>query len=114
MTPDLLHTGFLLSFTAVKKRVIHFLKNKYALAASIFLFWVLFVNDIDLIYIIKSQLEVRNLTEEVKEMTRKNAEAKEALHDLTTNLSTLEKFAREQYYMKRDNEEVFVFKERAD
>ncbi len=41
-----------------------------------------------------------------------NVRAAEALHDLTTNTYSLEKFARENYYMKRENEEVYVFKER--
>jgi cell division protein FtsB len=27
---------------------------------------------------------------------------------LTTNLKTAEKFAREKYFMKKDNEDVFV------
>jgi len=31
------------------------------------------------------------------------------LEELTTNPVSLEKFAREQYYMKKDSEEVFVF-----
>jgi len=98
----------------VKKRLIRFLKNKYALATTIFLFWIAFVNDIDLFFIARSRMELRSLTEEVEVMKLKNAEARQSLHDLSTNLATLEKFARERYYMKRDNEEVFVFKERED
>ena len=34
---------------------------------------------------------------------------KQELDDLTKNPATLEKFARENYYMKKENEEVFVF-----
>jgi cell division protein FtsB len=41
-----------------------------------------------------------------------NARATQALIDLTTNAASLEKFARENYYMKRENEVVYVFKER--
>jgi hypothetical protein len=47
-------------------------------------------------------------------MKEDNAKATQALHDLTTNTYSLEKFARENYYMKRENEEVYVFKERPD
>ena len=31
------------------------------------------------------------------------------LYDLTENPATLEKFARENYFMKKEDEEVFVF-----
>jgi cell division protein FtsB len=34
---------------------------------------------------------------------------KKELEELTTNPVSLEKFAREKYYMKKDHEEVFVF-----
>ncbi len=98
----------------MKKRLIRFIRNKYALATVIFFFWITFVNDIDLFYIIRSRMELQALTTEVSEMKRKNALARESLNDLSTNLATLEKFAREKYYMKRDNEDVFVFKERAE
>ena len=98
----------------MKKELVHFIRNKYALATVIFVFWIMFVNDIDVFYMIRSRLELRALTEEVEAMKRKNIEARQSLHDLSTNLATLERFARERYYMKRDNEEVFVFKERSE
>ncbi|MFY8137257.1 MAG: septum formation initiator family protein [Flavobacteriales bacterium] len=47
----------------------------------------------------------------MKELEKKNEQAKVSLEDLKNNQASLEKFARETYYMKRDNEVVFVFKE---
>lgn len=41
----------------------------------------------------------------IEELTKTRQE----LNDLTTNPVTLEKFAREKYFMKKDNEEIFVF-----
>ncbi|MFN8699575.1 MAG: FtsB family cell division protein [Flavobacteriales bacterium] len=98
----------------MKKGMIRLLKNKYALASVVFVFWIMFVNDIDVFYIIRSRMELVALTEEAERMKEKNIQARQSLHDLTTNVGTLEKFARERYYMKRDNEEVFVFKERSE
>ncbi len=50
-------------------------------------------------------LEKRNYyTEQIKETDRE-------FYQLTTNRYTQEKFAREHYYMKRDNEDVFVIVE---
>jgi cell division protein FtsB len=50
----------------------------------------------------------------VRDLEKKNEELKISLEDLSNNSASLEKFARETYYMKRDNEEVFVFKERGE
>jgi cell division protein FtsB len=97
-----------------KARLPKFLRNKYAIAGIGFVVWICFFNDIDLFYIIQSRREVSALQAEVHEMEIKNIDAKESLHDLTTNSESLEKFARENYYMKRDNEDVYVFKERSE
>ena len=40
---------------------------------------------------------------------------KMALHDISTNAKTLEKFGRERYLMKKDNEDIFlVIKEKKE
>ena len=59
-----------------------------------------------------SQYEYRaqlNKLEAEKEFyTRESAKAVKDLNELTTNKSKLEKFAREKYLMKKENEDVFV------
>lgn len=97
-----------------KKKLPKFVKNKYFLASGVFLLWICFFNDIDLFYILKSRSELSALKSEVRDMRDKNEKAIIALEELSSNGRSMEKFARETYYMKRDNEEVFVFKERAD
>lgn len=62
----------------------------------------------------KSRYQLFSLKREAKDLERKNEQAKTALEELNNNQNSLEKFARETYYMKKDNEEVFVFKERND
>jgi cell division protein FtsB len=98
----------------MKKSILRFFKNKYAAAVTVFVLWVSFFNDIDLFYIIDSRLKLIGLRREVAHLRHKNEEAQEALKDISHNTASLEKFARETYFMKRDNEDVFVFKERAD
>lgn len=89
-----------------------FLRNKYAVSAVGFLVWMTFFNDIDLLFIGKSKLELTNMKKEVQRFDLEIERTREALHDLTTNKETLEKFAREQYFMKRDNEDLFVIREK--
>jgi cell division protein FtsB len=98
----------------VKKRVLKYLKNKYILASVVFVAWVTLFNDIDLLYIIECRMEVASLRREVRTLHEKNEKTKLILRDLTTNTQSMEKYARETYFMKRANEDVYVFKERAD
>ncbi|MFN5620016.1 MAG: FtsB family cell division protein [Flavobacteriales bacterium] len=96
----------------MKKKLLRLVKNKYTLSTVVFLLWLTFFNEIDLIYIFQSRREVTALRNEVQRMKDDNARATQSLFDLTTNAASLEKFARENYYMKRENEVVYVFKER--
>ncbi len=105
---------FHLIIEEMKKRLPKFLRNKYLLAFGFFLLWICLFNDIDLFYIINSRQEVNAMKTEVAAMENANANALVSLTELSSNQKSLEKFARETYYMKRDNEDVYVFKERAD
>ena len=59
--------------------------------------------------------ERREITRIKKENIQKRVEieqTKQAVAELTSNKKALEKFAREQYFMKKDNEDVFIFIEK--
>ncbi len=95
----------------VKRSIPNWLKNKYIITGLAFVIWMTFINDIDLIYIFNSRAELRDVKAEVERLKLANQEAKESLLDLSTNQESLEKFARETYYMKRPNEDLFIIKE---
>ncbi|MDZ4823285.1 MAG: septum formation initiator family protein [Flavobacteriales bacterium] len=90
------------------------LRNKYIIATLTFLAWVCFINDVDLFYIIKTRNELSALRTELRGLYEATITTEKELSDLTHNRQSLEKFAREKYYMKKENEEVFVFREKAD
>lgn len=92
----------------MKKKVIKALKNKYILTPVIFLVWMSFFNDIDLFFILKSKRELRGMEAEIAYLEKENELTREALNDISTNAETLEKFARETYFMKRPNEDIYI------
>ena len=94
----------------VKRRIIKFLRNKYVLVTLLNLVYILFIHNINLVYIIRSKWEAERLQEEIDMMKVKNKGIQDAFMDIYNNGSTLERYAREQFYMKRDNEEVFIIK----
>lgn len=89
-------------------KIIGILKNKYIITSVFLIVWVLFFDKNDLRTLVKMKREVSQLQEEKDYYTREIAKIVFELSELTTNISALEKFAREKYLMKKDNEEVFV------
>ena len=59
---------------------------------------------------INSDREIRNLKSQIEFYRKKTEEDKKKLHELKSNKENLEKFARENYFMKKDNEEIFIIK----
>ena len=91
-----------------KRKIFRFIRNKYFLTIVFLIVWVVFFDKNDLI----SQ---RQLTNQLKELEAEKqyysdeiAKSKKEIQELETNEASLEKFAREKYLMKKDNEDVFV------
>ncbi len=55
-------------------------------------------------------MESERLGVEIEMMKEKNKQVQQDLIEISTNKKTLEKYAREEFYMKRDNEDVYVIK----
>jgi cell division protein FtsB len=89
------------------KRLVLILKNKYLITLIALSAWVLFFDKNDLKTQIDLRKDVQKLEEERNYFAREIAQITADMHDLCTNPKTLEKFAREKYLMKRDNEDIF-------
>jgi cell division protein FtsB len=84
------------------------LKNRYAIAAMLFLIWISFFD----MYSIGTQLKLYNTKEElIEKEAYYKAQIEQAKTDQLDLQVNVEKFAREKYHMKRQNEEVFVIVE---
>ncbi|MES2830255.1 MAG: septum formation initiator family protein [Bacteroidota bacterium] len=89
-------------------RLLDLIRNKYFLTVIAFVVWMLFFDKNDLIAQYEFKSEVSKLQEEKDFYVQEIAQVKTDLNELNTNLGTAEKFAREKYFMKKDNEDVFV------
>ncbi len=88
-----------------------YLKSKYIITILVFIFWLLFFDNYNLLDRIQSIRANRNLIKEKEYYINKIGEDKEKLKELRTSKENLEKFAREQYLMKKDNEDIFIVEE---
>lgn len=103
-----LKQGIIFVYICIMNRVLDLVRNKYFLSVAAFVVWMLFFDRNDMISQYEFRSQVDKLQEEKDFYTRETAQVKKDLNELSTNLNTAEKFAREKYFMKKDNEDVFV------
>ncbi|MCD4747009.1 MAG: septum formation initiator family protein [Bacteroidales bacterium] len=90
------------------KKLLPYLKNKYVYTTLAFFIWMFFFDKNNII----SQAKLSSILNDVK--YEKQYYLKEIKTDklatklLKTDTATLEKFAREKYLMKKDNEDIFL------
>ncbi len=84
------------------------LKNKYLLAGCFFIVWMVFFDPKDWGLAVDKSLKLKELQKSEEHLTKTIKETKEELYQLKTNAQTIEKYAREKYLMKKDNEDLFI------
>ena len=86
-----------------------YLKNKYSITIIIFVVWLMFFDQNNMVLQFQNKLDLWELEEEKEYYLEEIEITKIDLEELTSDMNSLERFAREKYLMKRDNEEIFVF-----
>ena len=71
-------------------------------------------HDLDAIFVFRMRAELHQTENQIEYFADRNAQIQVELKELSGNKQALEKFAREQYFMKKDNEDLFVFFESED
>ncbi len=90
------------------KTLLKIVKNKYLLTIIGLSVWLCFFDRNDLFTQLEMKRKVNKLEGEKQYYQNEISNNKNELVELQTNSKNLEKFAREKYLMKRDNEDVFV------
>ena len=89
-------------------------KNKYVLTISVFAIWMLFFDQNNMVDRMKMSSEIRQLEDDREYYLQEIQKDSTRLHELTTDKENLEKYAREQFLMKKKNEDVFVVIEKKE
>jgi len=89
-------------------RIPSWLKNKYILTFIAFVLWMIFFDAKDIITQRERSNELHQLQESKAYYTDEIAKERKALEELKSNPAAIEKYAREKYLMKRENEDLFV------
>ena len=92
-------------------RLPSWITNKYLVAGAAFVVFLVFFDDRDLISNFRHQQELNQLEQSKEHYQAEIAKTKQELKQLRTDAALLEKYAREKYLMKRDNEDIFLVRE---
>ena len=83
------------------------LLNKYGLVFLVFLVWMLFFDSKNMFVQYKLSKQIKALEQEKEEYVKKYKIVLKEKHDLNNDV---EKFAREKFFMHKENEVVFILK----
>ena len=93
------------------KKILRFFLNKYFLTALAFIVWLVFFDSNNILNRIKVKDKLNDLKRQkqfyINEIKHDSILTQKLLNDTVE----LEKFARERYLMKKDNEDVFLIRD---
>ncbi|GAA4740054.1 FtsB family cell division protein [Flavisolibacter ginsenosidimutans] len=95
------------------RRIPPFIYNKYFLATSLFVLWMLFFDRNDFFTQMARKKELAEIEQSKDYFAQKISEGKKFSRDMRSNADAVEKFVREKYLMKRDNEDLFLIQKSA-
>lgn len=86
-------------------------RNKFFFLFLGYFIYLLFFTQNTLISQVKLALQLRELNKEEAYYTREIAKVKKEQKELFSGIEQMEKYARENYWMKRDSEDLYIFME---
>lgn len=93
------------------KRVLYIIKNKFTIASLAFIIWMLFFDRNDLTSQMHFSKQRSDLKNEKAFFEKEIERVEKGLEELSSDPQKLQKFAREKYLMKKENEDLFIIVE---
>lgn len=84
------------------------IKSKYFISLAAFVVVIVFLDKNDLFTQLDRRRELRELQQTKQHYSTQIEAEKKELESLKNNPATIEKYAREKYLMKRNNEDLFL------
>ncbi len=89
-------------------RLYNLLKNKYFIVGLIFIVWMIFFDENNLVAHHRNKKRLSALKSQKEYYIEKIAEDNQKIEELRSGQNNLEKYAREQFYMSRPDEDVYM------
>lgn len=85
--------------------------NKYVVTLVGFFIFLIFFDNHNLISRWETSRKINSMEKEIKFYQSEIDKNKAKMNEMQTSDESLEKYAREQYHLKKDSEDVFIIKE---
>ena len=89
-------------------------KNKYLIVIVLFSVWIVFLDEHNLIILNKRSNILQEKQDEKQLLIEEIKTDSNTLHSLNNDPEAIEKFARENFLMKKENEDIFIIREKSD
>jgi cell division protein FtsB len=96
----------------IKKSLMKMMRNKYIVASVLFFAWIVFFDENSIVSHQQNKQRLNELIEQKEYYKERIVADKQKLEDLKSGVADLEKFAREQYFMSKPDEDVFIVVEK--
>ncbi|MEO9891285.1 septum formation initiator family protein [Aurantibacter sp.] len=90
-----------------KKKWFSFLTNMYVLVLTVFVIWMVFFDTNSLLIHLELRKQIKSL-EKTQQFLKEEIDKDKKIIQKLSDPKEMEKFAREQYYLKKKEEEIFI------
>lgn len=91
------------------KKVFSFITNKFVLTLVAFLAWMVYFDQNDWMAQQTRKKELQDLNDNIAYLSTEIGQMEKELEGMNKDPKVLEKYAREQYRMKKDDEDIYIF-----
>jgi cell division protein FtsB len=88
--------------------IVKIFRDKYVIALTAFIVLMLFIDHNDIFVQLDRRKQLDALLSSKQFYEKQIEETRKNLSDLQNNPAALEKYAREKFYLKKDNEDLFI------
>lgn len=96
----------------LKEKIPAWLRSKFFLLFAGYFVYLLFFTQNTLFSQIKLAMQLKELNTEADYYTKEITTLRKEQKELFSNIDNIEKFARENYWMKKDSEDLYIFVEK--
>ncbi len=90
------------------EKVPPFFKNKFVFTFLLFVGWMIFFDQYDLINVFKLKHQLQDIEASAEFYENEIKQTQEQIDELQTNPKAIERYAREKYLMKSEDEEIII------
>ena len=96
----------------ISRKLLKPLANKYLIAFMVFSVWMIFIDDNNIFFLRKNVNKLKEYRVEKAYFLEKIRKDSIHLQEMKANAKNLDKFAREEFLMKKKDEDIFLIIEK--